>query len=554
MQAITIAIGKTGIDFFAQKLVAKELVTALSALTPPDKEIRIDTLQIGLSSANNIDIRLRWGKLNNFAPAYQSVSQQKSSGVFSLILSANEFSAQYNWYETYQWISCSFIPNAGTVCQDPVNEQGSYNYTPDFSNFIVTVPLKFQFNSTKQDWEVVVLSSTANPPSATANIPPDSIIQGEDRGCFSSHVSDATATAVASIDFGTPVGNLIKNVVTSIPDSGNLGNGIIYDFSLGDSGLLFPNNDGIQMGVKGGASFNGAAFSGVTPPKLPLPTPPSDDDTQHHLNMYVSSYEIDALYWAYWKAGKLNVVVNPTDLQDPKILKVATYISSEPALKPYHLFSMQAQISPAAAPVSTFQMVWILTETALNALKNQLPSNIWNSLNILQGNNYITQSSFEQDMTEVKIPSTYFPAIEKSIESMGMVVNSDLNFDLIIENQEPDPPDIKFTVARTDILSNLRLGVGANNTQTMQYDFTNVSFSTTFISSSVPGFVGGDYFSNTVWAQAGEPQYEKAVADMAKTGVPLPIMADFQFDFENAQLSIQQGYISILASVLYKNK
>ena len=189
----------------------------------------------------------------------------------------------------------------------------------------------------------------------------------------------------------------------------------------------------------------------------------------------------------------------------------------------------------------------------MGILKQQLPPNIWNLLGGLQGNAYTSQSSFEKDLTDATIPSSYFPAIEKAAQSMGMVIAGALNFDLIIQNQQPNPPDIKFLVTRTDILSNLRLGVGANNTQTMQYDFTNVTFSTAFVSSTVPGFIGGDNFSGA-WQQAGEPEYEKALADMGKTGVPLPIMKDFKFDFTNAELSIQQGYISILTNVLYKSQ
>ncbi|WP_275575200.1 hypothetical protein [Methylocucumis oryzae] len=41
--------------------------------------------------------------------------------------------------------------------------------------------------------------------------------------------------------------------------------------------------------------------------------------------------------------------------------------------------------------------------------------------------------------------------------------------------------------------------------------------------------------------------------DLGATGVPLPIMQNFQFDFSNAELSVQTGYVSILANVVYKN-
>ncbi|HEX8733694.1 MAG TPA: hypothetical protein VF721_00090, partial [Pyrinomonadaceae bacterium] len=409
-------------------------------------------------------------------------------------------------------------------------------------------PLQFEYNN--QKWSIVAGDSSGSANASSANIPADSIVQYQ-QGLLFLHVTPATAAAISAIDFGSSLNSLLSGTIASIPDSGNLGSGIVYDFSLGSSGILFPGSDGIQMGVKGGASFNGTAFSGDAPPTLPLPPPPTDADS-HQLNMYVSNYEVDALYWAFWKAGKLNVVVNPTDLQDPSMLKVDTYINSEPKLKPYQAFAMQAQISPSAAPVSTFQMNWVLTQAVMQALKEQLPSNVWSLLSVLAGNAYLTRSAFEQDLTGATIPSSNFPKIEKAAQSMGMVVTNTLNFALIIQNFQSNPPNIKFSVTRTDILNNLRLGIGANNTQTLQYDFINVSSNARFISSTVPGFAGGEYFSNTVWLMAGEPQYEKALAEMGGTGVPLPIMADFQFDFENAELNIEEGYVSILADVLYK--
>ncbi|HEX8734773.1 MAG TPA: hypothetical protein VF721_05575 [Pyrinomonadaceae bacterium] len=553
MRAITIAIGKTGIDFFAQKLVVKKLVNTLSALKPPDKTINIggfvyDDWSLEFK-AESIIVYLTQGKLLNFSPKFQSFAQQ-DSGNFSLTIAANNFTAQYNWEEKYNYFTQNSGPRGGhPTWSTPEPKDKTFGFTPAFPVLTLTVPLRFEYNN---GWEIVVLAPTANTPNIKANVPSDSILQYQE-GIYRHNVSDASASSVSAIDFSQPVRQLIGGIVADIPASGNLGNGIVYDFSLGDNGLKFTGSDGIQMGVKGGASYNGTAFSGDATPTLPLPVPPADTDS-HHLNMYVSNYEIDALYWTYWKAGKLNVVVNAADLQDPNILKVKTYTSSEKSLKPFQSFAMQAQISPFAAPASAFQTVWVLTTAVMDRLTSKLPSTIWNLLNGLQGNAYASQSSLETDLTGATIPSSDFQTIEKEAQSMGMVVTSSLNFDLIIQTFQPNPPDIKFSVTRTDILSNLRLGVGANKTQTLQYDFTNITFSTTFNSSTVPGFSGGEYFSNTVWQQAGEPQYEKALAEMGGTGVPLPIMADFKFDFENAELSIQQGYVSILASVLYKNK
>jgi hypothetical protein len=67
----------------------------------------------------------------------------------------------------------------------------------------------------------------------------------------------------------------------------------------------------------------------------------------------------------------------------------------------------------------------------------------------------------------------------------------------------------------------------------------------------IPGF-NGSVFEAIVWVIA-EGLYAQNPADLGKTGAPLPIMKDFQFDFGNAEPSIQNGYVSIPANVLYKN-
>jgi hypothetical protein len=39
--------------------------------------------------------------------------------------------------------------------------------------------------------------------------------------------------------------------------------------------------------------------------------------------------------------------------------------------------------------------------------------------------------------------------------------------------------------------------------------------------------------------------------DVGVSGAPLPIMQGFKFDFADAQLSVQQDYVSILAKVAF---
>jgi hypothetical protein len=561
MQAITIAIGKTGIEFFAEHYLSNTLVTLLSKLKPsPDRNISVPGFKWPLGTAaytySNINVILSNGTLNQFKPIYKSITQgvtsdAKKTPIFTLTLEADNFSAQYDWLERYHWDE-DYMKQEGRF-QFPAHDSGdkstSLTYTPGFGSLTSSVVVQFLFDSTKNAWEITVQDASAQTSGLQANIPAASILQHQDNSCASSHVDDVTAQAIDALDFATPINQLISGVLQTIPGSGNLGHGIVYDFSLGDSSLQFPNNDGIQMGVKGGASYNGTSFSESGPPSLPLPSPLADTDT-HHVNMYVSNYEMDALHWAYFKASNLNTVVNPTDLSDPQALKVATYISEEPSLKHYSAFAMQAQITPTAAPLTTFQLLWEFTADVMTALQKQLPNNVYSLLLGLQGNAYTSQASLEQDLKDATIDPSNFAAIEDAAKSMGMVVTHNLDFKLVIQNSQPTPPDIQFSLTRTDILTNLKLGMSSNKTQTLQYDFLNVSNQATFIASTVPGFAG-DNFGKTIWPVAGEPRYAQVLADMGKTGVPLPIMQDFEFDFDNAQLSIQSGYISILANIQY---
>lgn len=554
MQAITIAIGKTGIDFFARELVANELVTILSGLKPPDKNIKIALIKHVfnyISYAQDIVINLTQGKLLGLATGFKSISQQ-TNGDFTVVMVAGAFSASYKWEENYHFVYCEQDSESGypPVCTDEKIAK-TLTYTPDFTSLTIDVPLHFKYDSQKKQWSIVAGNSSGNAVRSAANIPNDSVIQEEDQECFSSHVSDATAAAISVIDFGSRLNSLIAGFIKSIPASGNLGNGIVYDFSLSDpSQLVFPNNDGIQMGVKGGASYNGAPFSGDTPPSLPLPLPPSDGDA-HHLNIYVSNYEVDALHWAYFSAGKLKTTVTPSDLpKDPQALKVSTYVDDDKALRPYHTFAMYADISPAVAPVTAFGAVWDFTDDVVKFLKTKLPSNLSDFLEGIRLNVFASKSQLEDYMKDADVNPEYFKTIEDAAQQMGMVVSSKLNFDLIIQGKEK--PDIKFSLARTDVLTNLRLGIGGNKAQTMQYVFLNATYDVEFISTTVPGLSGAN-FGRDLWRRSGEPQYIAVLNHMGETGVPLPIMEDFQFDFAAAQLSIQEGYISILANVLYKN-
>jgi hypothetical protein len=154
-------------------------------------------------------------------------------------------------------------------------------------------------------------------------------------------------------------------------------------------------------------------------------------------------------------------------------------------------------------------------------------------------------------MKDAGIDAKWWPQIEKAAHATGMVLTQDLEFTLTIENGAASEPNLVFDVERTDILSALRLGT-SGTAQTLLFDFAHVGYAATFVSTTIPAFKSAE-FADLVWPTAGEPRYDEALALVGKTGSPLPIMSGLHFVFEQAQVSIQQGYVSILAEVAAKD-
>lgn len=552
MQAVTLAIGKAGIDFFAQHYLVSQLLELVKKLNPPDKTIPIQDFSINSATSSDdytrIRVALSKGSLSNFSPAFQKVVQG-TNGVFSLTFVANRFQVNYQWRETYNRRLC-INSRIGRNCADS-DQSNQWPCTPQVGSLSIAVGIAFTYNSDKKQWDMTAGKIAADAPNVQTNLPSDSILLQKPSVCASDHVTQVVTDAIDSIDFNTPINQLIKGVVGSIPGSGDLGNGIVYDFTMGDSGAVFPDNKGIQMGVKGGASYNSEVFSEKPEPSLPLPLPPADNDT-HHLNLYVANYEVDALYWAFFKAGRLDLVVNPQDLPNPSALYVSSYASWDQSLAPYSNYVMQAQISQHAAPLTSFQEAYLYHDAQMAVLKAQLPADVYQRIERLPGNAFLTLNDLQAFLTTAKVPSNYFAQIAEVGKTPAMAVTQDLIFNLVIQAGDNPNPYIKFSVKRTDVMTGLKLGLSADKkAQTMQFGFSNANNAATFLDSSVPGFTGGLDFGGPLWHVTAEGLYADNLDKLGKTGVPLPIMQGFQFDFDNAQLSVQEGYVSILANVAY---
>ncbi len=561
MQAISVAVGKAGIQLFAQHIVAAHIVDLLKTLPAPDRSIPVGgRWDIPCSEFETkyevkdgtFAITLNSGSVQNLNSKCTAIEQDTNDlTTFQCTFESGAFSVKYRWTESYMRNTYSYLQGIGWAWSSVKQINNSYDYSPSFNGLTLKVKFQFKYDA-GTGWEMVVQGKpTITATETSANIPTESAVLYSGNQCqFGHSASDAAVQALQNIDFNAKVGSVINGVIASIPASGDLGNGIKYDFSSGDQGLKFPAANSIQMGVKGGASYNGTVYKADKTPAVPLPVAPNDT---HDLNMYVSDFEINALNWAFFEAGKLNTIVNASDLPDPNVLKVKTYVATCPALNPYIARAMQAKVEPHAAPVASFQLVYELSTAAMAALKPLLPADVYTNLTGLEGNNYISQADLEADLTAATIPSGKFGTIENKTEVTAMVVQHDINFTLLILDGQPRQPSIIFNVKRADILGGLCLGLSHDQKkQTLQFQYHNATWKATFTSSTIPKLDGSIF--NGLWQFAGEPQYATLLVALGKSGVPLPIMEGFQFDFTNAELSPQDGYVSILANVLYKNQ
>lgn len=570
MQGITVAISPAGLEFFVDALVAPNgtLTKAINGVhladytIPIQNQIQVPTGSQDTGFCSNISIQLSNGTITNFTPTLPSLKQQQK-GTFQFVFSSKAFNANYSWLESYTqqnetYVDSSNPDDPGYWANDgpafPVSN--SFNYSAGIGSLITTTNFTFNFDSTKNVWTLPVTSITAVANNPIANIPGNSILQNQDQpGCVQSHVDAATEASIEQgINFQAAIQSAFGGYLTSIPASGQLTPDITFAFGLGDSPLAFPNDQGLTVGATGISAYKGTKYPVTPPTGLPIPAVPTDG---HHLQMYVSDYVLNGLYWAFFMDGKLAATVTPVDLPDPNILKVRTWDTTIRELQKYAALDMQIQLQPVQAPTVEFQMVYLFTQTVMNTLQTQLPS-LYASISGMLGNVYPMKTFLEQDLTQIYgVSNQYFAQIEQIAQTSGAAVSHDIQFIVTIEGAPPingQAPFMEFTVNRTDVLESLGLGI-TNNAQTLTFAFnpgTN-SVSVTFNKSN---FLSGDVtgnFGTQIWPQACEPAYDKVLAFMGKTGVPLPIMQGFQFLFDQAVLDIQtQGFISILSDVEFK--
>ncbi|MCU1732577.1 MULTISPECIES: hypothetical protein [unclassified Pseudomonas] len=561
MQTLTIAIGQAGIDFFCRQFLSPRLQDLIRSMPVPDRLIDVGSFHGSGSGMgtdySNVKVALSAGHLQGFSPVYRSVTQLASGNPtgseFNLEFAASAFTAQYQWHETGKSKEC--IQNmSGTVSCQSRNIDRTYDYAPGFSGLQVQVIAAFQFDTTSQTYNVVERRSVATPGEVSANIPSSSVVRNEIQGCSTTEVSASTREAVSQLDFSALINQIMPASLRSIPSSGNLGHDILFEFGLGESGLGFDTTagrNGFKIGVTGRVRYKGEAYPVPAPAPLGLPPIPEASDP-NYLQTYVSSYSINGLQWACFKAGLLHTTATTGNIPNPDALRCATYASAVEALSEYDDTDMYAEIVSAEAPTTAFQSVWEMTDAVLVRVAT-IPgiTAVMPAVSKLRGHSYLEQAELEKALAARQVSPALIAEVVNCARQSGMVMRQKLHFTVFLDTGAATLPKIEFSVSRTDFLTNLRLGLApASTAQILKFDYQKNSSTTTFLSSTVPDFADevGSQFGSILWTVV-ESQYDDCLRRMGAEGVPLPMMQMFHFVFEEAEVSIQQDFVSIKAKV-----
>ncbi|MBO2012980.1 hypothetical protein [Hymenobacter negativus] len=565
MQSITVAIAPAGVQFIGQQVLTPIVQQHLTNLVPqnvtanpPDFQSPGGTDWYNYSS---VAVNLTSGSIDGVSATFTSFTQSATTaGQFTLVLTTGGFNAAYTWTETYDESYC-VAPEIGPAhCQPATPGSGSFPFAQPFSSLVLTLVVTLAYANGAYNFTVNSATGTAQ--AGTFTVPKNSILAGQSNSCFGPSAAKAVQDAVDSLDFNSLLASSIPTLLDSLGLPINLTASITYDFGSGPSGLTFPGNASIAAGGTGAVTWNGTEYTSTVLPNLPVPAAPT---TGQHLTLYVASYELDALYWAYFQAGLLRFKVMPSDLSDPAALAVSTYVGSIVALKPYSSYKMQAVVTPLQAPTVSFQNVYAISTAALQALQTDvmagtLPQAAYTAIfNNLSGNIYLDTTTLESDLSQQGVASQYYSLVQQAVIATGAVVTHDLQLQLNILTTSTPQPNIIFSMQRTDLLTNLKLGT-TNSAQTLLFDFTEVttdatSTSFTFISSTVANFPTNSSGLSAVWS-AVDPQYDTLLQAMGQTGVALPILSGFGYELTNGTnnqpfaISVQpQGYVAITANV-----
>jgi hypothetical protein len=276
-----------------------------------------------------------------------------------------------------------------------------------------------------------------------------------------------------------------------------------------------------------------------------------------HLAYDVSDYSINSLMWAFFSAGELHQTVDPGDLPDPEVLNTGTYNNTplQALYSAYPDLPMTAAIVAKTAPTMTFERIYVLTDTAYAALKLQLPPDVYTKLKGIVHQAFLREAEFFTMLSNIigQAPAgQYKTIIEAAASTVAAVATHSNRVVLNVVQAGEQIPVITFDIGQTDVLQNFVLGI-SGKAQSLKFDFQIIPSLTKaqFVSSVVTGVDSGDF--GFIWNMALQPAYAKTVATIGQAGVALPRIPGFDFLFNQAVVTVQNGYINVVTDVLHTN-
>jgi hypothetical protein len=573
LQSLTIAMSLGGIQYLFQTTLQPSIVSALQKMTMPAPSINLPSPLLfnpgqGAAAAAepgwppmhfptywavNASVSLSNGSLENFSPTFQEITQG-TDGEFTVKMSAENLVVDYNWNESYDEQKCAWDGSPREKgCIDQGQQNNSYQYKLGIGTWSIVIVFKFQYSA--NGWQLSLVSANSTTDNLSPNIPSNSVVHrtGEDL-CFKPAIVTNAENALKNIDFSGAVKGALEQVFKTIPKSGQITPDIAFDFSMGPSGITFPNSSGLATGVVGTATWKGTVYPGTNPPQLKLPQVP----TSRHLSYYISDYSINALFWAFFSAGLLETLATEANTGgNSSLLNTRTFMSS-PAQVIYDKYPnapMTANINALSAPTVAIQQVYEPTAQALNKCLPPLPKKILDELQGMEANIYVSESAFFTDLVNFlgeADADTYKTVIESAALSVAAVATYSNQVIMNVLWQGNTIPVLTYDISETDTLDAFVLA-HSGTTQTLQFVPSIIPTLTTatFVSSPFHKIdvMGFPYIYNL----ALRPVFAAAAKAVGKAGVALPRIQGFNFLFDNATINLEQGYASVLTDVMHTN-
>lgn len=571
LQGMSIAMSLSGIQYFVQTSLQPSIVSALQNLSVPDNTIKAGNIMGAGNSRQlagegwppptqvawgvNTVVALSQGRMSSFNPTFAAITQGPN-GEFTLKLTAKNAVVNYTWVETYDLQHCSSYappgPNSG--CTDQGSRRHQYDYQMGIGTFEVAIVFKLQYAANA--WQLSFVSGTPTTSDLSPNIPAGSLLNHQEiSGCFSVHVSSSTQQALEDTNLAGPVRAALEPLFGSIPASGRLTRDLAFDFALGPSGLSFPGDAGLAAGVSGTTIWNETVYPGTNPPQLALPSIPTD----HHLSYDVSDYSINGLFWGFFSAGLLKTTASAANSPDPAYFNTSIFQGSplQALYLAYPNAPLTYELSALSAPQVNFQPIYELTAQAINGMKPPLPPNVATELSVLEGLVFTSEPEFFAQLVNTlgeTLADRYKTVIEKAaLATTALVKHSNQAIMNVIAHGDTIQV-LKFDVTETDSLDGFKLGI-SGTTQTLQFGFTIVPGLTTatFVSSPIPGIGNNGGFAY-IWNLALQPQFANVAKAIGERGVALPRIQGFNFLFEEATVTLENGYANVLTDVKHVNE